>query len=54
LRVISGSAILGPPAIHWGRQEEGGNKLREIGYVYKTQLKRVDLWRRGTLHFGSP
>jgi hypothetical protein len=26
------------------------NKLREIGYTYKTTLKRVDLYRRGT-HF---
>ncbi len=26
------------------------NKLRKIGYTYKTTLKRVDLYRRGT-HF---
>jgi hypothetical protein len=26
------------------------SKLREIGYSYKTTLKRVDLYRRGT-HF---
>jgi len=26
------------------------NKLRDLGYTYKTTLKRVDLWRRGT-HF---
>ena len=28
------------------------NKLRDLGYSYNAQLKRVDLWRRGT-HFIS-
>lgn len=36
------------------RRQTFVNKLRELGYTYKTQQKRTDLWRKvGGTHFVS-